>query len=242
MPCGRRGASWGRSSRIYADRSGMSESTIAPPVDRAPFAIRGRAPACLLLHGFLGDTREMRPLADAIAGRFGYAVHAALWPGHGFPPQAMVGLHAEDFWEAGRAALADLRAQYSSIVVCGYSMGGALAAALIAEQPVAGFIALAPMLAIRRPLRAIAPVELRKMQQRAHQAAPHIRTPTLIVQGRADWMLDPAGADWLYRTLPIADKELYRLPGAGHDLVSHGNPGHRATIETILSWMAKRFR
>ncbi len=220
----------------------MPKPIVAAPIERASFAIRGQPPACLLLHGFLGDTREMRVLADAIAGRFGYAVHAALWPGHGLPPQAMIGLRAEDFLAAGREALASIRAQYSTIIVCGYSMGGALAAALIAEQPVAGFIALAPMITIRQPLQAAAPVELRRMQRRARQAAVHIRVPTLIIQGSADWMLDPAGADWLFRAIPMADKEIHKLPGAGHDLVSRWNLGHHAMIETVLSWMAKRFR
>ncbi|MHB8625464.1 MAG: alpha/beta hydrolase [Aggregatilineales bacterium] len=221
----------------------MPESAFVTPPDRAPFEVPGRDPACLLLHGFMGDTREMRPLADALVGRFGCAVYAALWPGHGRPLHTLVGLHLEDFLATGRAAVANIRAQHSTIVVCGYSMGGALAAMLIAEQPAAGFIALAPMITVRQPLLALAPLDaLRQMQRRARQAAAHIHGPTLVIQGSYDCILDPAGAAWLYQTLPVADKEFRILPGAGHDLVSRWNLGHYAMIDTILAWMAKRFK
>jgi esterase/lipase len=79
------------------------------------------------------------------------------------------------------------------------------------------------------------------MQRRARQAATHVHVPTLVIQGDADWVLDPAGAAWLYRTIPAADKEFRLLSGAGHDLVSPWNLGHHTMIETTLAWMAKRF-
>jgi len=126
--------------------------------DRTTFELPGHGPACLLLHGFLGDTREMRPLAEAIHQQLGYHVYAPLWPGHGVPPQELAGLLVADFLEAGQNALRKLRAEHSQVVVCAYSMGGALAIKLISDQPVAGFITLAPMLSIRNPLLPFAPL------------------------------------------------------------------------------------
>ena len=135
-----------------------SRSSFRTPPDRKPFELPGRAPACLLLHGFLGDTREMRPVGEAINQELGYHVYAPLWPGHGVPPQELAGLRIADFITAGKAALNKLRAEHSQVVVCAYSMGGALAVKLIADEPVAGFIALAPMLSIRNPLLPLAPL------------------------------------------------------------------------------------
>jgi esterase/lipase len=136
----------------------QQRSSFVTPSDRTPFELLGRGPACLLLHGFLGDTREMRPLAHAIHQQLGYHVYAPLWPGHGVPPQELAGLGIADFIKAGQTALNKLRTMHSQVVVCAYSMGGALAVKLIAEQPVAGFVTLAPMLSIRNPLLPLAPL------------------------------------------------------------------------------------
>lgn len=141
-----------------ADSDLLADSPFVTPADRAPFELAGSGPACLLLHGFLGDTREMRPLAEMIQQVLGYHVYVPLWPGHGVPPHELAGLRVRDFLETGHAALAKLRATHSQVVVCGYSMGGALALAIIADQPVAGLIALAPMLRIRNRLLALAPL------------------------------------------------------------------------------------
>jgi len=127
------------------------------PADRAAFDLPGRSPGYLLLHGFTGDTREMRPLAEAIAAQFGVHVRVPLWPGHGIPPQAMAGLRVTDFLGAGRQALDQMREKHSRVIVIAFSMGAALAIPLIAEQPVAGFVALAPMLSIRNPLLPLTP-------------------------------------------------------------------------------------
>src|SRR5689334_5896825 len=45
------------------------------PTDRHSFEMYGTAPACLLLHGFTGDPREMRILADRIHAKFGFYIH-----------------------------------------------------------------------------------------------------------------------------------------------------------------------
>jgi len=267
-----------------------------PPADRAAFQIAGRSPGCLLLHGFTGDTREMRPLGEEIAAQLGLAGYVPLWPGHGLPPQAMAGLHVADFLIAGRAMLDQVRAAHSSVVVIGFSMGAALAIPLIAAQPVAGFIALAPMLSIRNPLLPLTPLlrravpwiyplrmasiddlglradlqqidpaldlddpatlaqlkreirlptsildELRRMQHGARRAASHLATPTLIVQGLTDLTLEPHGAQWLFDHLPALDKQIYRLAGAGHDLVKPANKGHAEVRRLVLHWLAERF-
>lgn len=128
------------------------------PSDRTSFEIAGHSPGCLLLHGFTGDPREMRPLAEGISSQLGLYSYVPLLPGHGGPPHLMHGLSIDDFMAAARAALAKVREQHSRVIVCAYSMGAALAAQLVAEQPVAGFVAIAPMVAIRNRLLPLAPL------------------------------------------------------------------------------------
>jgi carboxylesterase len=266
------------------------------PIDRHTFEMPGGAPACLLLHGFTGDPREMRVLADRIHDRFGYYIYTPLLPGHGGPPHLLHKLAAEDFLQAAREALAHVRKQNSQIVVIAYSMGAAIAAQLLAEEPVAAFAMIAPMVAIRNPLLPLSPLagrflpwfyplklmsidllgirdeilafdpslnlddpatiqmlkneirfpvaitdELRKMQNRAKQAAPRLTMPTLIVQGSADLTLNPAGAQRLFERIPATDKEFKMIPRVDHDVVKARNPGNAQLVQIVLDWLERHF-
>lgn len=266
------------------------------PVDRHSFEMHGSAPACLLLHGFTGDPREMRVLADGIHHKFGYYIYAPLLPGHGGPPHLLHNVYAEDFLEAARKALAHVRRQNSQIIVVAYSMGAAIAAQLLAEEPVAAFVMIAPMVSIRNPLLPLSPLagrflpwfyplklmsidllgireeilafdptlnlddpetlrmlrneirfpvpitdELRKMQNRARNAAPNLTMPTLIVQGGADLTLNPSGARKLYEQIPAKDKQFRMIPRVDHDIVKARNPGNPEMVNTVLEWIEQRF-
>jgi len=48
--------------------------------------------------------------------------------------------------------------------------------------------------------------------------ARRVRVPTLILQGEADALCEPAGAVRLLEALSAPDKTLKTLPGAGHHL------------------------
>jgi carboxylesterase len=45
---------------------------------------------------------------------------------------------------------------------------------------------------------------------------PEITTPTLILQGRLDTVVEPAGASWLYENLGASEKSLIILPHSDH--------------------------
>jgi carboxylesterase len=45
---------------------------------------------------------------------------------------------------------------------------------------------------------------------------PHINTPTLIIQGQLDTVIDPAGASWLLQHLASTEKTLVSLPRTDH--------------------------
>jgi carboxylesterase len=45
---------------------------------------------------------------------------------------------------------------------------------------------------------------------------PAITTPTLIIQGRLDTVVEPANAIWLYQNLGASEKALISLPQSDH--------------------------
>jgi carboxylesterase len=96
----------------------------------------------LLLHGFSGDPQELLPLGEGLAAA-GYAVQIPVLPGHGGVPHDLADHSWRDWLAAARTALAAMRGQHRQIIVGGFSMGGALAALLAAEQPLDGLLLLA---------------------------------------------------------------------------------------------------
>jgi carboxylesterase len=108
----------------------------------------------LLVHGFMGDTREIRPLADVFNG-LGLYCYAPLLPGHGGSPALLDGVTDQALIEAVRQGIEQIRMRCARIVVCGFSMGGALTAIVSGHYPVEAFITLAPMIQIANPLIAL---------------------------------------------------------------------------------------
>ncbi len=64
---------------------------------------------------------------------------------------------------------------------------------------------------------------------------PAITTPTLILQGRLDTVVEPANAAWLYQNLGSSEKTLIRLPGSDH-LIALDRERERA-IQAVLHFL-----
>ena len=94
------------------------------------------APAALLLHGF-GDTPQTLTYLAANLHQRGWTVRAPLLPGHGRTITAWAETRANDWLACARQELDALRRAHSSVALVGLSMGGALAATLAADLPVA---------------------------------------------------------------------------------------------------------
>jgi carboxylesterase len=99
----------------------------------------------LLSHGFTGSPASMRPWADHLAAQ-GYAVSLPLLPGHGTTWQQMNKTTWADWYGEIERAFEALANQVDTVVVCGLSMGGALALRLAADHPdrVAGLVLVNP--------------------------------------------------------------------------------------------------
>jgi carboxylesterase len=99
----------------------------------------------LVLHGFTGNPGSMRGLAEALADA-GFHVEMPLLPGHGTSIDDMLPTRWADWAGEAEAAYQRLRLRASDIVVCGLSMGGALALRVGADHPdVAGLVCINPV-------------------------------------------------------------------------------------------------
>ena len=141
-----------RAERAYADRRPPNVDGVVPGAEG--FTLEGRTGrALLMLHGF-GDTPQtLRYLGGRLHAE-GFTVHAPLLPGHGRGLRDFASASAEDYADTARRELASLRERAPWVGVVGLSMGGAIAARLVAESDdVRVLVLLAPYLT---PPRAVA--------------------------------------------------------------------------------------
>jgi carboxylesterase len=111
---------------------------------------RGRV-GILLSHGFTGSPASMKPWAEYLASH-GYAVSLPRLPGHGTTWQEMNKTTWADWYGEVERAFEALSNQVDTVVVCGLSMGGALAMRLAADHPdrVAGLVLVNPAVTSER--------------------------------------------------------------------------------------------
>jgi len=137
----------------------LTESVASTPVaDSSPFDLpgRGRA-AALCLHGLTGTPYEVRPLAEAISAAGIRAVGPAL-PGHNETPERLATRSHTDWLDAARAEFQRLRADCDSVFIVGMSMGGLLALAIAAEEPVDALAVVGTPLELPHPLAWLIPL------------------------------------------------------------------------------------
>ncbi len=82
-------------------------------------------------------------MAEFLHSRLGVTVSVPLLPGHGTRPEDLKGIRWPDWYFFARDKYLELKQRCRQVVVCGQSMGGALALHLASHHPVAGVITLA---------------------------------------------------------------------------------------------------
>jgi carboxylesterase len=113
-----------------------------------PFLFEAGEKAVLLLHGFTGNTADVRMLGRLLESK-GYTSHAPQYKGHGdTPPEDFIQTTPEDWWESVIKGYQLLKDQgYKRIAAAGLSLGGVFSLKLAMTYPLVG---IAPMCA---PLR-----------------------------------------------------------------------------------------
>jgi carboxylesterase len=103
----------------------------------------GRAPCVVALHGFTGSAGELHAVLSVVGGA-GYAIDAALLPGHGTGAEQLQDRTWDDWVVAARRRVRDAVALHGRAVILGYSLGSLLAMQIASEQP-AGLAGLVVM-------------------------------------------------------------------------------------------------
>jgi acylglycerol lipase len=82
--------------------------------------------------------------------------------------------------------------------------------------------------------------EMLKAMQRVSSDAGKITLPILILQGGADWIVDPSGAKMLYDLVSSADKEIKLYDGLYHEV--YNEPEHPKVLQDVEQWIAARMK
>lgn len=112
-----------------------------------PFTFESGDRAVLLLHGFTGNTADVRMLGRFLEEK-GYSSHAPLYKGHGSaPPEELMNSTPEDWWKSVMEGYQLLKNKgYEKIAAAGISLGGVFSLKLATEYPLVGVVPMcAPM-------------------------------------------------------------------------------------------------
>lgn len=111
-----------------------------------PFMFEAGERAVLLLHGFTGNSSDVRMLGRYLQER-GYTCHAPIYKGHGVPPEELVTTGPRDWWKDVLMGYDLLKSKgYQEIAVAGLSLGGVFSLKVGYTLPVKGIITMcAPM-------------------------------------------------------------------------------------------------
>ena len=106
-----------------------------------PFYFPGNSTGCLLIHGFTGTPKEMRPLGDFLAKK-GYSVLGIRLSGHGTKMADIQRSHWQDWSGSVLDGWHLLQSSTDKIILMGLSMGGVLALYHASFLPVQGVVSL----------------------------------------------------------------------------------------------------
>ena len=111
-----------------------------------PFMFEGGKRAVLLLHGFTGNSADVRMLGRFLEKK-GYTCHAPHYKGHGVPPEELLTTGPSDWWKDVMMGYDFLRSKgHNEIAVAGLSLGGVFSLKLGYTVPIKGIVPMcAPM-------------------------------------------------------------------------------------------------
>jgi len=124
-----------------------------------PWSSDGNGVGVLVLHGFTGSPKSVKPWGQALAEQ-GWTVRVPRLPGHGTRWQDMNITTWEDWYAEADRNLRELHGRCGKVYVMGLSMGGTLTLRLgqVYGDQVAGLVLVNPAVHTERPDRFLLPV------------------------------------------------------------------------------------
>lgn len=120
----------------------MESRLVIPTAE--PFYFPGSKTGCLMVHGFTGTPKEMRPIGVRLASA-GFTVYAPRLPGHGTQPRDLIRMRWQDWLACVEDSLTLLSSLVDRTYIVGLSLGGMLSLIAAARYPVAGAVAIATL-------------------------------------------------------------------------------------------------
>ncbi len=124
-----------------------------------PFVADGGSTGILLLHGFTGSPKSMKPWGERMAAE-GHTVRVPRLPGHGTRWQDMNLTRWEDWYAEADRSFLELQRACDVVFVFGLSMGGSLTLRLAERHgdAIRGIVLVNPAVHSERPDRFLLPV------------------------------------------------------------------------------------
>ncbi|MFF2287681.1 alpha/beta hydrolase [Peribacillus butanolivorans] len=239
-----------------------------------PFTFEGGKRAVLLLHGFTGNSADVRMLGRYLEKQ-GYTCHAPHYKGHGVPPEELVKTGPSDWWKDVMMAYDFLKSKgHEEIAVAGLSLGGVFSLKLGYTVPIKGIVSMCAPMYIKseemmykgvleyarefkkyegktqeqieqemdrfadKPMNTLKALQELITDVREH--VDHIYTPTFVVQGRHDDVINPKSADIIYEAIESPVKQIKWYEESGHviTLDKERNQLHEDVFEFLesLDW------
>jgi carboxylesterase len=188
----------------------------------------------LLIHGFTGTPAEMRALGRALADR-GIEAHAPLLPGFGPAIDRLAQTKGDEWLDTARAAWNDLVARFDVPLLIGFSMGGAIALQLAAENLPHKLVLLAPFWKMPDRRAALLPlVKLVRSELPPYDSADFDSPKVREAFAKADPTLDlddPGTRERLLRDSMLPTSALVELQKIGK---AGGEAAKSLTCETLV--------
>ncbi len=99
------------------EKGGIVVKLVAPQ----PFTFEAGERAVLLLHGFTGNSADVRMLGRFLQAK-GYTCHAPIYKGHGVPPEELVHTGPEDWWQDVMNAYEYLKQNHEKLLLLDYHL------------------------------------------------------------------------------------------------------------------------
>jgi carboxylesterase len=124
-----------------------------------PYAADGGSTGILLIHGFTGSPKSMKPWGERMAAE-GHTVRVPRLPGHGTRWQDMNLTRWEDWYAEADRSFLELQRACDAVFVFGLSMGGSLTLRLAERHgdAIRGIVLVNPAVHSERPDRFLLPV------------------------------------------------------------------------------------
>jgi carboxylesterase len=213
--------------------------------------------AFILIHGFGGDTSEIKPLANKLES-MGYDVSCTELKGHTGKRRDMAGISHQDWISSVEADYKKLADKFNEIILIGFSTGGLIALNLALKYEVNAIVTISTPIyvwdirqviknmttgtkssrsrnlkwyiysATSFPISSL--IQFQILLHKTKAILPRVVCPIFVLQGLDDDTVNSKSASFIYNKVSSKIKKLHFLKNAGH-VVLKGTSSEEAIQE-----------